>query len=419
MKDDATINQKKINVLILTADAGFGHRSAANAVAASLQEAHEQECRVDIVNPLEDKRTPFFLRDSQADYDKIIRSIPQLYRIGFEASDATLPSVIVESALTVMLYEVMYDIIHKYKPDVILNTFPIYHSALYAVFTITRRKIPMLTVITDLSTIHRLWFNDHVDGYLVPNIEVRDHAIEHGVSVEKIFITGIPVHPDISRQKKPREAIRKSLQWDPKLTTILVVGSRRVDNLLDVLNIINHFGAPLQLAIVAGKDEVLYEQLKTIEWHIPAHIYDFSTNIPQMMLAADCIVSKAGGLIVTEALASGLPMILIDVIKGQETGNADFVVESGSGDLALTPMKFLETLSHWLMDNQGLLKQRAENAHLQGKPYSAFHVSDLLMQAARKKVTLDALLPKRSYLIELLTKYQVHFQESILPFRKK
>ncbi len=63
-------------VLILTADAGFGHRSAANAVKAALEELFDECCQVEIVNPLDDPRTPFFLRDSQADYDTIIKRAP-------------------------------------------------------------------------------------------------------------------------------------------------------------------------------------------------------------------------------------------------------------------------------------------------------------------------------------------------------
>ncbi|MCX8026175.1 MAG: hypothetical protein N3A60_13330, partial [Thermanaerothrix sp.] len=76
-------------ILILTADAGFGHRSAANAVAAALQERYGDQCEVYILNPLEDKRVPFVLRESQADYDILVRKAPELYRLGFEVSDAT------------------------------------------------------------------------------------------------------------------------------------------------------------------------------------------------------------------------------------------------------------------------------------------------------------------------------------------
>ena len=411
--------KEKKNVLILTADAGFGHRSAANAVEAALDEAYGDVCSVRIINPLEDKRAPFFLRESQFDYDRIVRKMPELYRLGFDASDATVPSAIAERTLTVLLYEVIHDIIQKNKPDVILNTFPLYQSAINAVFLISRQRVPMLTVITDLSTIHRLWFYEHVDGCLVPNNQVRDLALENDIPLDKIFITGIPVHPNLSRQKEPVQHIRESLGWDSDLTTILAVGSRRVDNLIETLNVINHFGRVVQLAVVAGKDKILYEELKQIEWHIPCHIYEYTSDMPHLMLASDVLICKAGGLIVTEALACGLPMILIDVIKGQETGNAEFVVNNHAGELASKPIEFLEVLSHCLLNDGKVLKERANKAHLVGKPYSAFHVADLVIQAANQGSKIKDSTSRRNFLMDLLTNNQIQLQDSIFPLKKK
>jgi len=143
-------------LLILTADAGFGHRSAANAIAAALQETHGSECTIEIVNALDDARTPALLRDSQSDYDRLVREMPALYEVGYQASDASAPSTLVESALTVLLFEVMLDLVHRIQPDVIVTTYPLYQAPLGAVFSITRRYIPLLTVITDLATVHRL-----------------------------------------------------------------------------------------------------------------------------------------------------------------------------------------------------------------------------------------------------------------------
>src|SRR5512142_1603554 len=143
-------DQEPTRVLILTADAGFGHRSAANAVASALHEVYGDLCEVKIANPLEDKRAPFFLRDSQSDYDKMVRNMPELYRFGYDASDASVPAVIVEQALVVLLFEVMRDIIRTYRPDVILSTYPLYQSPLRAVMTIMRSQVPLLVAITDL-----------------------------------------------------------------------------------------------------------------------------------------------------------------------------------------------------------------------------------------------------------------------------
>ncbi len=84
-------------ILVLTADAGFGHRSAANAVVAALRETHGDECTVEVANPLDDKRTPPILRSSQLDYDRMVRELPDLYEFGYQASDASAPTSIANS----------------------------------------------------------------------------------------------------------------------------------------------------------------------------------------------------------------------------------------------------------------------------------------------------------------------------------
>ncbi|MEA4907824.1 MAG: hypothetical protein GYA17_01025 [Chloroflexi bacterium] len=411
-------NPRKL--LILTADAGFGHRTAANAVAAALEDLYGEKCQIKIVNPLEDRRTPFFLRDSQSDYDKIVRNMPELYRFGYDASDALLPSAIVESALTVLLYEVIHDIIRDFNPDGVLTTYPLYQAPLSAVLTIMGKPVPILVVVTDLVTVHRLWFNNHVDACLVPTEAVHKLALSYNIPEERIVITGIPVNPAFVNERRQPAELRTALGWRTDLTTLLAVGSRRVENLLPALNVVNHFGIPLQLVVVAGRDRELYEQLQQVEWHIEHRLYEYTENIPAMMKASDAVICKAGGLITTESLAAGLPMLFISAIPGQETGNAEHVIQNGAGDMALEPMEVLETLSHWMMDDQKLLHRRAENACLLGKPQAAFMAAKLLWNASEpnsNRRTANAM--ERSGVIGLLSRFHIRWQDNLLQPGKK
>jgi 1,2-diacylglycerol 3-beta-galactosyltransferase len=369
-------------ILVLYADAGFGHRSAAHAVAVALQEKFGEGCRVEMVNPMEDRRTPQLLRDSQADYDKMVRSMPDLYKLSYQASDSAVPTTLVESALIVMLYEVMRDLIRRYEPDAIVSTYPLYQAPLDAVFTIRRRYVPLLAVVTDLVTVHRLWFNTRVSRCLVPTEMVRDLAIEAGLKPEKVLITGIPVHPDLVRTGRSMMELRQDLGWRPDLTTVLAVGSRRVERLGEILRAFNHSGLPIQVVAVAGGDDDQYQMLQAVDWHVPAYLYNFVTNMPEMMRAADMIVCKAGGLIVTESLACGLPLLLIEAIPGQETGNASYVIERGAAEMGEGCLEAMEILFHWMKDNRALLNYRAENARRLGRPQAAFQVADLAWSAA-------------------------------------
>ena len=371
-------------VLILTADFGFGHRNAANAIAAALRECYGDGCQVEIVNPLEDQRAPLILRDDQAGYDKQVSQMRDFYKLRYQFSDSPFPVAILERAFTVMLFEIIRDIVTRIRPHVALSTHTMFAAPLHAYITLRRLAMPLLNVVTDLTQVHRLWFNEGVDLCLVPTDEVYEQALTCGLAQEQIQVTGIPVNPDIARQTRPPDAIRGELGWAPGLTTALVVGSKRVKNIIQALHVLNHSGLPLQLVLVAGGDDELFSQFRAIEWHTLAHIYNYVENMPDFMRASDLIVSKPGGLIATEAMASGLPLLIIDVTPGQEIGNADYIVRHGVGELAGEPSAALEILYHWLDRDGALLAERASNASALGRPRSAYHVAELAWQAAER-----------------------------------
>jgi len=115
---------------------------------------------------------------------------------------------------------------------------------------------------------------------------------------------------------------------------------------------------------------------------VPTREIQFVTEMGTFMRAADCILGKAGGLTVSEGLACGLPLILVDVIPGQETGNANHVVSGNAGVLARDPIEVLETMCHWLEKDWRLYRQQAQNARRLGHPRAAHDVADLAWAAA-------------------------------------
>jgi UDP-N-acetylglucosamine:LPS N-acetylglucosamine transferase len=223
-----------------------------------------------------------------------------------------------------------------------------------------------------------------------------DQAIECGLSPDKVEVTGIPIHPDLTHEKREPAAVRTELGWVPDLTTVLAVGSKRVKHLPGLLRALNHSGLPLQLAIVAGGDDALYHQLQDSEWHIPAHVYNFVENMPTLMHAADCVICKAGGLIITESLACGLPILLTDYIEGQETSNVRYVVDGGAGDLVDNPLDGLETVYHWLAHESELLAQRSQNARVLSCPQAAYDVAKFVGAAVQGPQLNQTQYPEKS-----------------------
>lgn len=409
------MNSKK-KILILYADAGFGHRSAAFAIKAGLEEKYAKLCHVDIVNPLQDERAPFYMRDSQADYDNIIKSVPELYRIGYEASDATVPTLFVETALTLMLYEVMKDLIKRYKPNVVVTTYPVYPAPLDAVFTMNQTSLPMVTVVTDLVNVHRVWFNSGTERLMVPTQNVFQQAVKSGLSPEKVHITGIPVSTAICKEKRAKAEIRADLGLNPDKFIILVAGSKRVDGLPEILEGLNHSGHPIELVLVAGGDDELYQCMRQVDWHVPVRIYNYVDFIPALLNASDAVICKAGGLIVSEAMAAGLPMILVNVLPGQESGNAEFVVSSGAGEMAGDSSSLLEVIAHWLANDRLVWEQRKACSMEHGKADAAFKIADEIMQLSQVEIQFRSVthLFERSHLASLLRRKYRHEQREKL-----
>jgi UDP-N-acetylglucosamine:LPS N-acetylglucosamine transferase len=376
-----------------------------------LEEQYGDDCSAEIANPLNDERVPAALREGQSGYDQVIQELPGLYELGYEATDAAVPAYVLEATLTVMLFSVVRDLVRRHDPDVIVSTFPLLQAPVGAVRLIEGQHIPLITVITDLTTNHRIWFHQASDLVVVPTEEARELALDYGFSSESVQVIGIPVDPALAKEMPDRAALRSELGWDPNLKTVLAVGSDRVRNLPEALRGLNHAGLPLQLAVVAGGNDSLYEELQDTEWHTTAHLYNFVDDLPRLMRASDCILCKAGGLIVTEALASGLPLLLIDVLPGQEEGNAEYIVEHGAGEEAADSISVLETVYHWLDQDGALLAERAENARSLGRPRAAHEIAEIVWTAKESvPVSPDDAGSGRAQLVELLDRYSVPWQ---------
>lgn len=363
-------------ILILTADYGYGHRSAANAITQALQELYGKDCQVDIVNPMNHPRAPAALRDGAEHYDRFVREAPDLYKITFEVGDTPMVSGIVKNSLTLMLVSAMREIIREKQPDIIVCTYSSFQNSLSTIFDLEKIYIPVITVVTDLATVNRLWFHPVADVCVVPTQAVYDLAMRAGLPAENVKIIGIPVRPELMKGNQNRAAIRRSLGWREDLFTVLAIGSKRVEHLYDALSVLNHSGFPLQLVIASGGDEEFYQRCQETEWHVETHVYNFVDEMGTFMSAADCVLGKAGGLTVSEALASGLPLILVDVIPGQEIGNAEHVVSGNAGVLANDPTEVLEAMAHWLEKDREHYQQQAQNARRLGRSRAAFDIAE-------------------------------------------
>ena len=373
--------QKK-RCLIITSDAGFGHRSAALSVAKALEVLYPGQVEILVTNPIQESNTPTVMKPIEKGYDRSVRFSPGLYRLSYEVSDSRLVSEVVEGALALMLQRIMADTIREFKPDVILNTNEMFNTPIGRVLQETGARTPSFTVVTDLADVHSLWFSPEPDRFFIANEWVKVKALESGVPEGKLVTSGIPVSPDFSLNQVEKQALRGSLGLDPHRLTLLFVGSNRVSNLQEYLQVLESFPTPVQVAVIAGGNDELYKKLVDSHFDFPVEVRNFEKNVPQWMMASDILVTKAGGLIVSEGLAAGLPILLIDYLPGQEEGNVRFLLSHQAGAFVQNVGEFRAMIDYWLQEDASRLSQVARASAALGHPEAAMTVARAIWDAA-------------------------------------
>ena len=370
------MKEKIKKILILTGDAGLGHRSAAEAVRDAISNNYGQHCKIQITNPFSHPDIPEIIRQSQSNYDGIVKEMPEIYELAYEISDGNFQASLMEGGFTLLLFQVLKEILNEFNPDLVITTYPIYPAPLAAISQVENMTFPWITIVTDFVTVHHIWFNNNTTLCTVPTEAVKEIALDAGLRNEQIINTGIPVDPKISDLKKTKkEAMRTELGWDPNKTTLLVVGSPRVKSIMAFIDALDKSDQDIQFALVAGGNDGLYDTFNKANLDHHAEVYNFVENLPEMMRAADMIICKAGGLITTESLASGLPMMLIHMLPGQEEGNVNYVLEHQAGVFCETPQEARERLDEWLAEDKKRLREIKNNAEIIGRPQAANHIA--------------------------------------------
>lgn len=186
-------------------------------------------------------------------------------------------------------------------------------------------------VITDYQP-HSFWVLDGTDHYYVADDETRHNLACRGVPGDIITVTGIPCDPKFA-VKRDRKELAAKLGLDPsKFTVLLASGGMGVGPIEEIYRAVLDLGAKVpQVMVVCGRNEKLKAALDQVPVPkgVTSKVYGFATNMEELMGAASLIISKCGGLTTAESLATGLPMLILHPIPGQEAHNADLLLERG------------------------------------------------------------------------------------------
>lgn len=219
--------------------------------------------------------------------------------------------------------------IEEYKPDVIICTHVL--SAILVNIMRERDWVDAVTVgvVTDF-TLHPLWEEARLlDYYVTPTDLLEFQMQKKGLEVGKMLSIGIPINPKFSERIDRLEA-RSRLGLDlHKHTILLMSGSMGYGKIDESIERLDRLNFDFQVLVVCGNNKRMYKKVKELSTKKRFDIYGYVNNVDVMMDAADCIITKPGGITTSEAMAKGLPMIMVNPIPGHEMRNAEFMLNNG------------------------------------------------------------------------------------------
>ena len=268
----------------------------------------------------------------------------------------------------------------QFKPDAIVCTqaFPCGMVADYK--ETYRLNITIIGVLTDYAP-HSYWLHRGVDYYIVPSQETAEALIKKGVSRDHIRIFGIPVDPKFTL-KLDKKAIVQKLKLDITLPKILVMGGGQgIGPIKNIVKSLLHSKTDLQLIIVAGTNKKLVKWLKKMQIKNPEKIifYEYANNIDELMEVATLTITKPGGMTTTEALAKGLPMIIVKPIPGQEMHNTDFLLKKGVA-VRVNRLDHIAREVELLLKSPERMAKMRQAAQENSKPNSSFDIAKLILK---------------------------------------
>ncbi|ACL21199.1 Monogalactosyldiacylglycerol synthase [Desulfitobacterium hafniense DCB-2] len=344
-----------LRVLVISAAFGAGHIKAAEAVIEAIwaKRPNTEIYHADFGAFL---NKAFHLVIKTA-YIDMIKYTPKLWgEFYYRTSDIPSDSLF-QRFLNGLGRQEFISYIHSVQPDLIVCTYPTIAGVLAQLKEKRILTVPLAAVVTDYA-IHNQWVHQGVDLYLVGSQEVADGLAQRGINPGCLKVTGIPVSPKFEI-KLDREELARKFGLDPGQPTILVMGGAYgvLDNATGICRLIMQNKLPVQLLIVCGRDKRLYSTLEPLVRKAENRVllFEFVENVEELMTVSDLMITKAGGLTVSEALTKQLPMVIYKPIPGQEKANSEFLRRVGTGKIAATEGELLQILTH-LLENPEEIK---------------------------------------------------------------
>lgn len=308
-------------MLILTAHYGNGHAQVAKTLKLAFHQSGVQQV---IVRDLFSESHPVLTDITKYLYLKSYTIGKQLYRLFYYGVEKIYNKKFAKWYSNFGKRR-LASILHMEKPDIIINTFPI-----IAVPEFKKNmglEIPVYNVITDFC-LHKIWVHTYVNQYFVATEYVKELIANIGISREQITVTGIPIRQNFESRIYSEDYYEKYGLDPSKKTLLILAGAHGVLGNVKELCELFMSVANLQVVVICGKNEELQKEIRELHGD-SINVFGYVEQIDELFRISTCIITKPGGITLSEVASLQVPVVLYHPVPGQETENAVYFEQIG------------------------------------------------------------------------------------------
>lgn len=327
-----------MNILLFYASYGSGHLSAATAIEQYIRENYPdaKTLKIDCVEYINKSINKI----STSAYKSIILKTPMLWGQVYKLLKNDTILDITQFSNRFMAKKI-FTLFEDFEPDLVISCHPLGGQITSFLKSHKKTNCKLATVMTDFAS-HKQWLigKDYTDYFFVSNIEMKTSLISEGIYPNKIYVSGIPISPNFYKNYD-KENIYKSLNIAKNKKNIIFFGGGSLglsssSNIQAILtSLLQATDESHQIIIISGKNQKLYNDFqKTINntYHkSQIKLIDFTTELPELLPITSFVITKPGGLTITECISTNVPIILINPIPGQEKENAQYITDNKMG----------------------------------------------------------------------------------------
>ncbi len=357
-------------------DTGGGHRAAAEAIDEAIHYLYPDTYET-FIEDIWAKHTPRPVNKLSRVYPWLTGSGVTLWKALWLTTAAFKLHKIIFPAVSPALQKRITRFFTEINPDIIISVHPLMnHIALKLKDKAGLRRVPFLTVVTDMVSIHPVWICPKVTFCAVPTESARQLALKFGMPSEKVMVTGQPVSLKFASISTAQAQLRQKLGLQLNRKTILLVGGGEgFGPVFEISRAISQTASQAQMIVVTGRNSALKRRLEQVRWEIPTRIVGFVNNMPELMGAADILVTKAGPGSLSEAFIANLPIIVFGYIPGQETGNVTYIQQHQAGLLLKDPANIAQLILDLFSADAACLQRMTHNAAALARPEAALTIA--------------------------------------------